>query len=72
MASTWYIVAAVFLALEVFRPGKFMVWLALAAMMVGFLASVARWPWPFQVLAMAAIAFAAIPVWRRYERSTSR
>jgi inner membrane protein len=71
-ASTWYMVAALFFALEVFRRGKFMLWLGLAAALVGVLASVARWPWPLQVVAFIVLALAAIPAWRRYERSTSR
>ena len=68
----WFLLAVVFFAFEGFRRGKFMVWLGMAAVLVGIVASVARWPWPAEAAAFVVFALAAIPPWRRYERSTSR
>jgi membrane protein implicated in regulation of membrane protease activity len=36
--------------------------------MVGVIASVARWPWPVQVLALVVLSGLLVPAWRRYER----
>jgi membrane protein implicated in regulation of membrane protease activity len=64
----WFGLAAVCFVLEAVRRGKFMVWLGLAATLVGVVASVAHWPWPYQVAALVIFAIAAIPGWRSYER----
>ena len=66
----WFGLAALLFAIESFRPGKFMMWLGFAAMLVGMIASVARWPWPAEVVALIVFALAAIPGWRSYERKT--
>jgi membrane protein implicated in regulation of membrane protease activity len=49
------------------RPGRFALWLGFAAILVGIVASVARWPWPVEMLALAAFAVLLVPAWRRYE-----
>ena len=53
---------------EELRPGRFALWLGFAAVLVGMLASVAKWPWPAQVAALVVLAALMIPAWRRYER----
>lgn len=68
----WFGLAAFLFALEAIRPGKFMMWLGLAAVLVGIIASVAPWPWPAEVLAFVVFGVAAMPGWRRYERNASR
>ena len=40
----------------------------IAAILVGIVASVARWPWPAELVAFVLFALATIPAWRRYER----
>ncbi len=65
---TWYGIAVLLFATEALRPGRFALWLGLSAILVGVLVSVARWPWPAELLAFAVFAVAAIPAWRRYER----
>ena len=67
-ASTWFILALALIAIESLRPGRFALWLGFAAILVGIVASVARWPWQAEVIAFVVFAVAAIPVWRRYER----
>jgi membrane protein implicated in regulation of membrane protease activity len=53
--------------MEALRPGRFALWLGFAAILVGIVASVARWPWPAEMLALAAFAVLLVPAWRRYE-----
>jgi hypothetical protein len=65
-AWKWFILAAVLFVLEILLPGSFMMWLGLAAILVGIISSVAVWPWQLQLLAFAVFAIAAIPAWRRF------
>jgi membrane protein implicated in regulation of membrane protease activity len=64
----WFSLALVAFAIEAIRPGRFALWLGFAAVLVGVIASVARWPWPAEVLALIAFAGLFVPAWRRYER----
>jgi len=64
----WFSLALVSFAIEAIRPGRFALWLGFAAVMVGVIASVARWPWPVQVLAFVVLSGLLVPAWRRYER----
>jgi hypothetical protein len=65
---TWYALALLLFAIEALRPGRFALWLGFAAVLVGIIASVARWPWPVEVLAFVVLAAILVPAWRRYER----
>jgi len=64
----WFSLALVLFAIEAVRPGRFALWLGFAAVLVGVIASVARWAWPMEVLALIAFAALLVPAWRRYER----
>jgi membrane protein implicated in regulation of membrane protease activity len=64
----WFGLALVLFAMEALRPGRFALWLGFAAVLVGMVASVARWPWPAEVAALVVLALLLIPAWRRYER----
>jgi inner membrane protein len=64
----WFAVALVLFAVEALRPGRFALWLGFAAVLVGIVVSVARWPWPAELAAFAVFAVVLIPAWRRYER----
>ncbi len=64
----WFSLALFLFAIEGLRPGRFALWLGFATMLVGIIASVARWPWPVEVLALVAFAALLVPAWRRYER----
>jgi membrane protein implicated in regulation of membrane protease activity len=64
----WFSVALILFAIEALRPGRFALWLGFAAILVGVIASVARWPWPAEMLALAVFAGLLFPAWRRYER----
>jgi membrane protein implicated in regulation of membrane protease activity len=64
----WLILGAVFLLLEVLAPGTFMLWLGIAALLVGGISMFVVWPWQYQLVAFAVFALAAIPLWRRIAR----
>jgi len=67
----FFLVALVLFAVEAVRPGRFALWLGFAAFLTGFVASVARWPWPAELVAFVVFALLLIPCWRRYERKPS-
>jgi hypothetical protein len=63
----WIILGAILLALELVAPGAFMMWLGLAAILVGILSfawSDLSWQW--QGVAFAVFAAGSIPLWRRF------
>ncbi|HEX8809628.1 MAG TPA: hypothetical protein VF760_11605 [Xanthobacteraceae bacterium] len=64
----WFALALILFAIEGIRPGRFALWLGFAAILVGVIASVARWPWPAEILALVVFGGLLIPAWRRYER----
>ena len=64
----WFALALLLFAVEALRPGKFALGLGFAAVLVGLVASVARWPWPAEIVALVVFAAVLLPVWRRYER----
>src|SRR5688500_1356541 len=61
----WLIVGLVLMALELLLPGVFLLWLGLAALLVGIISLFADWVWQVQVIAFAAFSLAAVPLWRR-------
>jgi inner membrane protein len=63
----WFLLALALFVIEALRPGRFALWLGFAAMLVGVIASVARWPWPAEIVAFVVFAMLLIPAWRRYE-----
>ncbi len=63
---SWFVLAAVFLILELATPGAFMLWLGLAALVVGIISLVIDWSWQVQFVSFALIALALVPVWRRF------
>ena len=61
----WLIAGLVLMALELVAPGVFLLWLGLAALLVGVISLFADWVWQVQVIAFAAFSLAAVPLWRR-------
>ena len=49
-----------------------MLWLGLAAILVGLLSLLIDWPWQAQFVAFAVFSLAAIPLWRRLARSVGQ
>jgi inner membrane protein len=68
----WFIAGGVLLVLEILAPGVFMLWLGLAAILVGLLSLLIDWPWQAQFVAFAVFSLAAIPLWRRLARSVGQ
>jgi len=64
----WLILALVLIGVEVLAPGVFMLWLGLAALLVGLLSFVIDMHWQMQVLLFAIFAAAAVPIWRSLAR----
>jgi len=64
----WFIAAAVFFLIELLAPGTFMMWLGLAALLVGGISLGVEWGWQAQIIAFAVFSIAAIPAWRRLSR----
>ncbi|CAL8978104.1 Inner membrane protein YbbJ [Rhodoplanes serenus] len=61
----WLTAAAVLLIAEIVVPGIFLLWLGIAALIVGLVSFLIDWGWQLQWLAFAAISLAAIPLWRK-------
>jgi membrane protein implicated in regulation of membrane protease activity len=64
----WVILGAVLLALELLVPGSFMMWLGLAAILVGIASFAIEWSWQAQLFAFAIFTAASVPLWRRFAR----
>ena len=68
----WFIAGLILLGLEVIAPGAFMMWLGLAALLVGAISLAIDWPWQAQIVAFAVFAIASIPLWRRFIRQNQQ
>lgn len=62
----WLIIGVVLMGIETFAPGVFMLWLGLAALIVGVLSFSIAWSWQMQIIVFAALAIAMVPLWRYY------
>jgi membrane protein implicated in regulation of membrane protease activity len=67
-AWKWVILGAILLALELALPGAFMMWLGLAAILVGLISFAVDWSWQAQLVAFAIFTAASVPLWRRFAR----
>jgi membrane protein implicated in regulation of membrane protease activity len=65
----WLILGIILMALELAAPGVFLIWLGLAALLVGLLSFAIQPSWQSQILMFAVFAAAAVPLWRRVARS---
>lgn len=68
----WLIIGLVLMSIETFAPGVFMLWLGLAALIVGLLSFGIAWSWQAQVIAFAALSIAMVPLWRYYSVRNAR
>jgi membrane protein implicated in regulation of membrane protease activity len=62
----WIIAGGILLALELAVPGAFMMWLGIAAALVGIISFAVAWSWQWQCVAFAVFALACVPLWRRF------
>jgi len=68
----WFVVAAIFLALELMVPGVFMLWLGLAAILIGIISLATVLTWQAQLIAFAVLSIACIPAYRYFARKIER
>ena len=65
----WWIIGAGLLILEVFAPGAFFLWLAVAAGITGLAAwLVPSLGWEYQLLMFSLLSVVSVVVWRNYLR----
>ncbi len=66
----WFIIAALLIILEVFAPGAFMLWIGIAAGVVGaMLYFVPSMTWEYQFMLFSIAAVGSIIAWRSYRRN---
>ena len=67
---TWWVLGLALLAAELIMPGVFLVWIGLAALIVGALSLVfwadAFWAWQLQMLLFAVLSLVAALLGRKY------
>jgi membrane protein implicated in regulation of membrane protease activity len=69
-AWNWFILAAVLFVLEVLAPGMFMLWLGLAAIVIGIVSAVVMLAWQWQLISFAcACACAGLATFREQGRA---
>jgi len=71
----WFIAAVVLFLVEILAPGSFMMWLGIAALLVGGISLAVEWPWwswQAQLIAFAVFSVAAIPAWRHFSPKVER
>ncbi|MCF2525453.1 NfeD family protein [Bradyrhizobium sp. G127] len=68
----WLIIGIVLMGIETFAPGVFMLWLGLAALIVGVLSFGIAWSWQAQILVFAVLSIAMVPLWRNFSRRNAR
>ena len=72
---SWWIIGLVFLGLEILIPGVFLLWIGLAAIVVGAVSlafwNAAFWGWQLQLMIFAVLAIAFALAGRRISRSNT-
>lgn len=69
----WWILAVVLMIAEVFAPGAFMLWLGIAAAIVGVVGLVLPdLTWKFEAILFAVLSVISIIVWWNYARKRPR
>lgn len=68
----WFVLGGVLLVAEIAAPGAFLLWLGIAALVTGALASLVDLSWQGEVLTFAALAVVAVLVGRRVTPAPGR
>ena len=71
-AWNWFILAAVLFVLEVLAPGMFMLWLGLAAIVIGIVSAAVMLAWQWQLISFGVLALALVPAWRHFASKVER
>ena len=65
----WWVAAIVLLGIEIFAPGFWFLWMAVAAGIVGtILLVIPETTWQWQVLLFAVLSVTSLIAWRAYQR----
>ncbi len=67
-AWDWLILGTLLLGAELLAPGGFMLWLGLAAILVGLISFAIEWAWQWQLVAFAVLAVISLLAWLRIGR----
>jgi membrane protein implicated in regulation of membrane protease activity len=65
----WFIAAALLFVAEVLAPGIFMLWLGIAALLVGVISLFVALPWQWEGAAFVIFSAAAFPLWWKLRRA---
>ena len=68
----WFVAAAVFFLLELLSPGVFMLWLGLAAILMGIISLAMVLSWQAQLITFAVLSIACIPAYRYFARKVEK
>jgi inner membrane protein len=68
----WFVVAAIFFLLELMSPGVFMLWLGIAAILIGIISLATVLTWQAQLIIFAVLAIACIPAYRYFARKVEK
>ena len=71
-AWNWFILAAALFVLEVLAPGVFMLWLGLAAVVIGIVSALVMLAWQWQLISFGVLALALVPAWRHFAGKVER
>ena len=67
-AWSWIILGGILLAVELIAPGTFVLWLGVAAILVGLISFVIDWSWQEQGVGFAILSVASLIMWWRLIR----
>ena len=68
----WFVLAAIFFLLELLAPGVFMLWLGLAAILIGIISLAVVLSWQTQLIVFAVLSIACIPAYRSFARRVEK
>ncbi|MEW6768264.1 MAG: NfeD family protein [Pseudomonadota bacterium] len=68
----WLIAGVVLMGIETFAPGVFMLWLGLAALIVGLLTFAVSLSWQTQIIVFAILSIAMVPLWRHFSKRNEK
>jgi len=67
----WLILGLLLMGIEALLPGVFMLWLGLAALIIGALSFGGTISWQMQVVGFALLAISMVPMWRHFAARAS-
>lgn len=68
----WLILGVLLMGVETFAPGVFMLWLGIAALLVGLLTFAVSLSWQTQIIVFAILSIAMVPLWRHYSKRNEK